>query len=519
MITRILIALLIFAAPLLGQTAENVLVVVNELSPVSIDVGTYYAAKRGVPESNILRIKTATEEDISLGDFERQIDSPIASWLARNFAQDRILYIVLTKGMPIRITGTSGKDGTVSSVDSELTLLYRKMVTGQPIPPAGQIENPYFLGEKPITEAKQFSHADHDIYLVSRLDGNSIMDIKGLIDRGFASAKEGFVLFDGKESIEKKDDSRIQQAGELVHAGVTGAAIYVTNPYSEATVIRSNILTPAYMAGFNLIESYYLAMPSLGWQTVIIGDPLCAAFRTKSLSSQEIDKGIDPETELPAGYGDRRLRALSVNAFQKYNVHPNTTKLILRSEARLARKDRTGAIAALEEAVARDRRLAAAQLQLAGLYEEEMEFDKAIGCYRRLLEISPRSPVILNNLAYALAVRKGVLTEAIPLAEQAYDLVKENPKMAEVLGPSVSDTLGWIYHLAGQSQKAVPYLEEATKAKSSRGEMHLHLAIAQAKTANMPAAKAALQRALELDPKLEKREEVKELQARLKSNP
>jgi tetratricopeptide (TPR) repeat protein len=519
MIIRILIALLIFAAPLLGQTAENVLVVLNEASPESIDVGTYYAGKRGVPESNILRIKTTAEENISLENFERQIDSPIASWLSRNFAQDRILYIVLTKGMPVRITGTSGKDGTVSSVDSELTLLYRKMATGQPIPPAGPIDNPYFLGEKPITEAKQFSHADHDIYLVSRLEGNSITDIKGLIDRGFASSKEGFVLFDGKESIEKKDDLRMQQAGDLVHAGVTGAAIYVANPYSEATVIRPSILAPAYMAGFNLIESYYLAMPSLGWQAIVIGDPLCAAFRTKALTAQEIDKGIDPETELPAGYGDRRLRALSVNAFQKYNINPNTTKLILRSEARLARKDKAGAIQALEEAVARDRRLAAPQLQLASLYEEEMEFDKAIACYRRLLENVPRNPIILNNLAYALAVRKGVFTEAIALAEQAYGLVKENPKIAEALGPSVSDTLGWIYHLAGQSTKAIPYLEEATKSKSSKGEMHLHLAIARAKTANMPAAKAALQRALELDPKLEQREEVKELQARLKSNP
>ena len=505
--------------PLFGQTGENVLVVVNEASSTSIDVGTYYAGKRGIPQENILRIKTTTEEDISPIDFEQQIDAPIVSWLTRNFSQDRILYLVVTKGIPIRITGTSGKNGTISSVDSELTLLYRKMVTREVIPPTGPVDNPYFLGMKPLTEAKQFSHADHDIYLVSRLDGNNIADIKGLIDRGVASSKEGFVLFDGKESIEKNDALRIQQAYDLVHAGITGAAVYISNPYSEETIIRSSILTPAYMAGFNLIESYYLALPSLSWQTVVIGDPLCAAFRTKSLSTQEIDKGIDPETELPASYGDRRLRAMSVGAFQKYKVHPNTIKLLLRSEARLARGDKTGAIQALEEVVARDRRLTAPQVQLAGLYEEELEYDKAIDCYRRLLEIAPRSPTLLNNLAYALAVRKGVFQEAIPLAEKAYNLAKENPKTPEAVISSVSDTLGWIYHLSGQNEKAVPYLEEATKTKSSKGEMYLHLAIVRAKTGNLPAAKIALQRALELDPALEQRQEVKELQAGLKSIP
>src|SRR5512146_54319 len=76
----IAVALILSAAPLRAQTAENVLVVVNEASPLSIDIGMYYAQKRGVPQSNLLRIKTTTEENISREDFERQIDSPIANW-------------------------------------------------------------------------------------------------------------------------------------------------------------------------------------------------------------------------------------------------------------------------------------------------------------------------------------------------------------------------------------------------------------------------------------------------------
>ena len=33
--------------------------------------------------------------------------------------------------------------------------------------------------------------------------------------------------------------------------------------------------TPAYLSGRNLAESYYLALPVLSWQSLIVGDPLC----------------------------------------------------------------------------------------------------------------------------------------------------------------------------------------------------------------------------------------------------
>jgi len=41
-------------------------------------------------------------------------------------------------------------------------------------------------------------------------------------------------------------------------------------------------------------------MPYLSWQTVVIGDPLCAPFPRRVLQPADIDKGIDPATELPA---------------------------------------------------------------------------------------------------------------------------------------------------------------------------------------------------------------------------
>src|SRR5215471_21531292 len=156
-------------AMVFAQSSANVLLIVNESSLASIEIGTYYTQKRAIPGENVLRLKLNPSESIERADYERQIEGPIATWLARNFTQDRILYIVLTKDIPLRVSGTAGQDGTVASVDSELTLLYRKM-TGQAVPPAGRVNNPYFLGEG-STRTRPFTHQNYDIFLVTRLDG------------------------------------------------------------------------------------------------------------------------------------------------------------------------------------------------------------------------------------------------------------------------------------------------------------------------------------------------------------
>ncbi len=589
MIIRTIILALLVSAPLYAQTADNVLLIVNEANAISTDVGNYYAQKRSIPSSNILRIKTSADDNITRDEFERQIDLPIRVWLTRNFAQDRILYIVLTKGIPIRIIGTEGKDGTTASVDSELTLLYRKLM-GQTVQPAGPVNNPYFLGDTPPAQAKPFTHADQDIYLVSRLDGYSVDEIRALIDRGIAPSKEGKIVLDAKGSPEEKGDIWLQQAADqvekagfkdrivfdksktvltgtkkvlgyyswgtndpeirirrfdfefmpgalagmfvstdgrtfnesqasaatgtwqslaadLIREGITGISAQVAEPFLEGS-IRPNILFPAYLSGLNLIESYYLAMPYLSWQTVVIGDPLCAPFRTKSLTAQEIDGGIDPETEFPAFFGTKRLRSISVAAYKQSGTHPDTIKLMLRADARLAKQDPAGARQSLEEAIARDDRIAAAHLLLASLYESAQEYDKAIARYRRLLEISPNNPAILNNLAYALAVRKNNVAEALPMAEKAYNLAKGDPRLA--------DTLGWIYHLAGQQEKAVKLMEDAVRVAPRNPEVHLHFAIVSEAAGNKLAAEVGLQRALEINPKLAEREDVKQLREKLK---
>jgi len=63
-------------------------------------------------------------------------------------------------------------------------------------------------------------------------------------------------------------------SADYIHEGATGASGHVFEPYLRLTP-RPDFLFPAYLSGRTLAESYYLAIPALSWQNIVIGDPLC----------------------------------------------------------------------------------------------------------------------------------------------------------------------------------------------------------------------------------------------------
>ncbi|HEY3382182.1 MAG TPA: TIGR03790 family protein [Vicinamibacterales bacterium] len=592
------VAIVLLLLPWLAaaQTADNVLLVVNESSPDSVRVGEYYAGRRHVPQSQVCRIRTDAADEVERGIFETQIETPLAKWLQRNSAVDRILYIVLTKGVPLRIKGTAGRDGTMASVDSELALLYRKL-TGTLVPVVGRVANPYYLGDAPVAQARLFSHQSFDIFLVTRLDGYTFEDVKGLIDRAIAPVSTGRVLLDQKAGFgdaggnqwlratadwmaargfgdrtvlettsrvltSEKDvlgyyswgsgdpsitarhlgiefvpgaiaatfvstdartfreppaewkigtwtdrktffaDSPQSLAGDLIRDGVTGIAGHVAEPYLDAT-IRPNVLFPAYFSGFNLAESFYLAMPYLGWQTVVVGDPLCTPFPRQALQPTDIDKGIDATTELPALFSARRLQTIAASA-----VKPDAARSFLRAEVRLAKDDKPGARMALEQATVLDPRLVTAQVLLGTLYDEGGEYDKAIETYRKVVAGRPNEAISLNNLAFALAVRKKQPADALAYAERAYALAPGNL--------NVVDTLAWVQHLCGRDEDAGRLLSQLLPKAADHAEVQFHAAVVFGALGMLDRSAAALAEAVRLDAALEGREEVKALRAKLK---
>ena len=62
---------------------------------------------------------------------------------------------------------------------------------------------------------------------------------------------------------------------DYILEGASGASGHVYEPYLGMTP-RPDLLLPAYYSGRNLAESYYLAIPGLSWQNIVVGDPLCS---------------------------------------------------------------------------------------------------------------------------------------------------------------------------------------------------------------------------------------------------
>ncbi len=588
----VVIASLAGVAAASAQTGSNVLLVSNALSQSSAEIADYYAGRRAVPSSQVLRLPVPVAEEISRRDYEQKIEGPLGSWLASHAAQDRILYIVLTKDLPLRIAGTGGTTGTVASVDSELTLLYRKLA-GRAINPAGSVRNPYFPDATASTPPPRFTHRTHDIYLVGRLDGYTTADVKAMIDKGLAPSSNGTVVLDGKfemsQSVgntwlaaaatalravpgwtdrvlldlgqptltgktnvigfyswgsnavaatlrhydlaflpgaiageyvstdartfkEPPDDwvvndtknpfggSHQSLIGDLIRDGVTGVAGHVAEPYLNAT-IRPDLLFPAYARGFNLIESFYMAMPALSWQTVVVGDVLCAPFGKSQPETTDLNPSLDPDTELPGFFSARRVAAI-VSAGAK----PDAAKLLARADSRLAKGDRAGMRKALEDATALDRTFAPAQLTLAAMHEAAQEWDAAIARYRDVLAQNQNQPIALNNLAYALAVRKNDAASALPLAKRAYAV--------SVSDPAVGDTLAWIHHLLGDDGAAAPIMTATLRRIQNNPEVLLHAAFIFANT-DPNAALGHLDAAIRADATLAEREDVRELRTRL----
>ena len=60
---------------------------------------------------------------------------------------------------------------------------------------------------------------------------------------------------------------------DYLEEGASAATGHVAEPYLQTTP-RPDLLLPAYYSGRNLAESFYLSIPALSWQNVVIGDPL-----------------------------------------------------------------------------------------------------------------------------------------------------------------------------------------------------------------------------------------------------
>ncbi|WP_341678313.1 XrtA/PEP-CTERM system TPR-repeat protein PrsT [Niveibacterium sp. SC-1] len=110
------------------------------------------------------------------------------------------------------------------------------------------------------------------------------------------------------------------------------------------------------------------------------------------------------------------------------------------------------------------------------------DYPQAVRAYKAMLEIQPKNPVVLNNLAWAAAQTKDPLARSY--AEQALALA---PDSAAVL-----DTLAMIQIDSGDVQGGITRLKRAVTLEPERNDLRLNLARALIKAGDKAGAKGEL---------------------------
>jgi len=168
-------------------SVSTVVVVKNLNNADSVAIADYYARKRKLPAENVCAVRCTDVEECSYKEYVEQLMGPLKQFLAH--LNHPIDYIVLTKGIPIRI-----HEGSTNSVDSLVVTMDKAEMEGFP----GGVEtlmrsNPYF------NKAERFSHARFGIYLVTRLIGYTRADCLRLVDNSLAATRRDgpFLLHTG----------------------------------------------------------------------------------------------------------------------------------------------------------------------------------------------------------------------------------------------------------------------------------------------------------------------------------
>jgi len=189
---------------------RDVLVVFNSNSNDDEEIANYYASPetgRGIHQDYVYGMDLSMNEIINRDTYNTTVRDPLRTHLEDTGQKDEIYYIVTTKDVPIRVSGTGGYNGSFASVDSELCLLYEEY----DLEP--HTTNPYYgwlssdendKGNPAKSQPWQPFHFSYEgitmNYLVTRLSGWYKEDVLAMIDRGIAAENtpisEYVVIFD-----------------------------------------------------------------------------------------------------------------------------------------------------------------------------------------------------------------------------------------------------------------------------------------------------------------------------------
>ncbi len=189
-----LLIMLISALPVwtlrAGGSGLNVIVVVNQNSTNSVQLGNAYCEQRGVPPQNVLRMTnwTGGARDWSRSDFETRLRNPLLAMLASRGLTNQVEYVLLSMDIPYRVLDGASDNSTTAA------LFYGfKTNTAPPLvclpascslPDASS--NSYAFSELPFRDAPP-NTAPTNSFLAMMLTDDTLAGAGSILSRGVAS--------------------------------------------------------------------------------------------------------------------------------------------------------------------------------------------------------------------------------------------------------------------------------------------------------------------------------------------
>ena len=161
-----------------GGGPHNTLVIVNDNSPESQELGQYYQDLRGLPERHLVHVRTATNYSATLATFTNEVVQPVLDYLATAGLSNQIDRLVLTRGLPYRIT-----QGTYNG--SSAVLFYGFKADGPPCSLTNAARSDYYASETAFTRAG--APSSNRYYLGTVLTGLTMDESRRALDRARAS--------------------------------------------------------------------------------------------------------------------------------------------------------------------------------------------------------------------------------------------------------------------------------------------------------------------------------------------
>ena len=171
-----------------GGSGLNVVVVVNQNSTNSVELGNYYCEKRQVPPQNLLRT-TWTGGNVSWTktDFETVILNPLLAMVTARGLTNQIDYVVLSMDFPFQVTDATGLNSTTADT------YYGFKPDGAAMPglPAScnlpAVSDNSYAGSESSFHFSPPATATTNSFLTMMITSDTLDQAKAIVDQGLAS--------------------------------------------------------------------------------------------------------------------------------------------------------------------------------------------------------------------------------------------------------------------------------------------------------------------------------------------